>query len=361
MSSVALAERARATSRSGLDLDGLRLAFDDLLRPVLGYVVGAWSTVDPATGLFTSCLMSGIDPDPAHEARFFAYEFRPDEPSTYASLFASGTGASILSRETGGDLQRAARYREFLAAFGVTDELRATFVDDGVWWGNGTFYRVEGTFGDRDLEALEAVGPAVADGLRLALLRDAAGHPQVCADPPGTVTVAPDGTIAPLTESAPRWLQAGGDRLRAAIVATATAVRSNRDWPGASARVRLASTGRWLAVHASRFAQDQDRVAVIVADARPAEVSDVLVRAYRLTDRQRDVLGLLLQGLSVTQVAGRLDISEHTAHDHRKAIYAKVGVNSRSELAALLQADRYDPYKSAGAPPSPYGWFLTPA
>ena len=51
-------------------------------------------------------------------------------------------------------------------------------------------------------------------------------------------------------------------------------------------------------------------------------------------------------------------MSEHTAHDHRKAIYRRMGVSSRSELAALLQFEQYDPRVWSDVPPSPYGGFL---
>jgi DNA-binding CsgD family transcriptional regulator len=63
----------------------------------------------------------------------------------------------------------------------------------------------------------------------------------------------------------------------------------------------------------------------------------MLVDAYGLTARQRELLGRLLLGRSMTQLAHSLDISEYTAQDHRKAIYRRMGVSSRSELAALLQ------------------------
>jgi DNA-binding CsgD family transcriptional regulator len=84
----------------------------------------------------------------------------------------------------------------------------------------------------------------------------------------------------------------------------------------------------------------------------------MLVDAYGLTRRQREVLGLLLLARSMTQIARTLSISEHTANDHRKAIYARIGVTSRAELGARLQADQYDPRTATGLAPSPYGGFL---
>ena len=116
--------------------------------------------------------------------------------------------------------------------------------------------------------------------------------------------------------------------------------------------------GTVLSLVAATMTSEDGAVAVIVDRARPAEVGALLVDAYGLTPRQRDVLGLLLLGRSMTQIASELDISEHTANDHRKAIYRTVGVGSRAELAALLQAEHYAPRSHRDVPPSPYGGFL---
>jgi len=57
-----------------------------------------------------------------------------------------------------------------------------------------------------------------------------------------------------------------------------------------------------------------------------------------LTDRELQVLGLLAEGLSNKQIAGRLGISEHTAKFHVNAILGKLGVQSRTE--AVVRAAR---------------------
>lgn len=51
-----------------------------------------------------------------------------------------------------------------------------------------------------------------------------------------------------------------------------------------------------------------------------------------LTPRQREVLSLLLKGLSEKEVAGDLHLSRHTVHNHVKAIYRAMEVSSRVEL-----------------------------
>lgn len=338
-------------------LESVCLAFDELLRDAVPYVVAAWSTHDPATGLFTSCTMSGLPKDLEREAMLFRHEFRDDEPNTFRSLIADGRTVAVLSETTDGELDRAVRYRELLSGYGCTDELRAVLWADGLPWGSATLYRLEGRFDGTDTARVSAFAPHAARGVRLALLRTAASRPEALDDPPGILGVGPDGQVRAMTAPADHWLELAGEALVTSANAVAAAVRGHPGWDGAGSRLSLQS-GRMLSLHAARTTDDGGEVAVIVDAARPAQVADMLVSAYGLTQRQRQVLGLLLLGRSMTQIARELEISEHTVNDHRKAIYNRVGVASRSELAALLQADQYDPRAHAGIPPSPYGGFL---
>jgi DNA-binding CsgD family transcriptional regulator len=56
-----------------------------------------------------------------------------------------------------------------------------------------------------------------------------------------------------------------------------------------------------------------------------------------LTDRQRELIDLALEGLSDKAIARRLSISDHTVGNHFRAIYAQLGVSKRSQLIALLK------------------------
>lgn len=55
-----------------------------------------------------------------------------------------------------------------------------------------------------------------------------------------------------------------------------------------------------------------------------------------LSAAQRRVLDLALGGLVEKQIARRLNISRHTAHNHLRSIYRSLGVHSRGELLARL-------------------------
>ena len=73
-----------------------------------------------------------------------------------------------------------------------------------------------------------------------------------------------------------------------------------------------------------------------------ARLHDSLRQAYRhfgasvLTERERDVVQLLLRGNSAKAIARALQISPETARNHLKRIYPKLGVASQAELFALF-------------------------
>lgn len=70
---------------------------------------------------------------------------------------------------------------------------------------------------------------------------------------------------------------------------------------------------------------------------RPDAESE-LAQAYDLTAREREVLARLARGLSITEMASDLSISENTVKTHVKRIYGKLGVHSKQEVIDLAQS-----------------------
>ncbi|MEU7832590.1 helix-turn-helix transcriptional regulator [Nonomuraea sp. NPDC049129] len=69
----------------------------------------------------------------------------------------------------------------------------------------------------------------------------------------------------------------------------------------------------------------------------------IIVEAYSLTPREREVTECVARGLSTSEIATQFHLSPHTVRDYPKAIFAKVNVSSRSELVAKLFGEHYGP------------------
>ena len=62
-----------------------------------------------------------------------------------------------------------------------------------------------------------------------------------------------------------------------------------------------------------------------------------------LTEREREVLTLMIEGLNNTQIAGRLIVSPSTIKSHVSNILSKLGVASRTEAVTLALRNRIVP------------------
>jgi NarL family two-component system response regulator LiaR len=92
------------------------------------------------------------------------------------------------------------------------------------------------------------------------------------------------------------------------------------------------------AAHAGRATLSPDVAQVIVETASqpPAPGLD-------LTEREREVLTLMIEGLNNTQIAGRLTVSPSTVKSHVSNILSKLGVTSRTEAVTLALRNRIVP------------------
>ena len=125
---------------------------------------------------------------------------------------------------------------------------------------------------------------------------------------------------------------------RIAIVAESEEIRAAlASALGASAAFEIVSVGA--------SAADISRAADVVVNARDATVSTRITRAATargddvsaeppLTNRERQVLGLLADGFGNKQIAARLGISTNTVKTHLELLFDKLGASSRTEAVA---------------------------
>jgi DNA-binding CsgD family transcriptional regulator len=60
------------------------------------------------------------------------------------------------------------------------------------------------------------------------------------------------------------------------------------------------------------------------------------IEKFSLSPRECDVVMLILYGYSNRRIADQLVLTEYTVEDHLKRVFAKIGVKSRTALAAKI-------------------------
>ena len=119
---------------------------------------------------------------------------------------------------------------------------------------------------------------------------------------------------------------------RGCAYARAEALACGDDDQVASALAALDGLGAAATARRVR-AELRDRGVRVPRGPRPATAAD----PAGLTVRQREVLGLLADGLSDAEIAARLSLSVRTVGHHVSAVLAKLGVPSRGQAAALAR------------------------
>lgn len=68
-------------------------------------------------------------------------------------------------------------------------------------------------------------------------------------------------------------------------------------------------------------------------------MTDITPQAEPITPRQKEIVELVCKGLRNKEVADQLHITEKTVKFHLTAIFLKMGVRNRTELAAKVRGD----------------------
>jgi DNA-binding CsgD family transcriptional regulator len=356
-----LEESQRAIGRlrqDGLPWEILSAEIVRHLRRAVGFDGWCFAVDDPATALPTAAV--GQDsPLAACQRRFWQLEYRAPD----ASPATARRPVVVLSRATSGDLTRSRRWDELLRPAGAGDELRAALTAGGLRWGSLTLYRARdgGRFSAADIDAVEALRSALAAVARASwIARPPGQRPPGHGDgddgesAPATLIGTTEGTLLHATPDAyARLAGLGGYRqagytLVYALLARLAAGLARADGgaarlaasahPTASAVTRTAD-GRWAELHAAPLAGADGPgglAAVTVRPAPAARVRSVLVHAYGLSGRERQVAALAITGRQSGEIASALCISPYTARDHLKAVFRKTGSHTRQELGARL-------------------------
>lgn len=362
-------ERIRHTCEAASDGHDLfeRLSAD--MHDLIPHDGAAWFGVDPATLLVASPVRVEAQEATSCDA-FWHLEFHVADTAQFVDLARCPEPAAGLHLSLDGDLVRSTRYRELLRPQGYEDELRAVLRAGDNTWGLMGLMREKGrqTFETDDISLVNKASPIIATALRRHVRAQSPWLGSTRA--PGLVVFQRPSRVVSANEDALYWLrelvgrddETGvppvtqvGQLLSApeferqispiwALLARARAVSDGV--ASGSTRLRLRDRrGRWLLLHASALTgceeASSDSVAVVIEPAKSSEIAPIIIEAYSLTPREREVVGALASGDTTSEIAARLFMSQHTVRDHIKAVFDKVGVSSRAELVAKLFAEHY--------------------
>ncbi|MFC6287253.1 LuxR C-terminal-related transcriptional regulator [Nocardioides sp. GCM10027113] len=334
---------ARLSSRAG-DLTTLWSGVTEVLADTVPfYWTPCYYTLDPASLLITSHFHEGLAEFPAE---WLQHEYDGRDVHSLAEVVASPTGVSTLHGVTGGDPSHTRRWQQNMELGGDQEMIARLQTRSGETWGAVGLYREPDRplFDEQDQAFLGSLSATLAEGVRRSLLLGEASDPQ-WPDAPGLLILGPDLTVESSSPGAERWLEelegTGPGHLPPVVRSVATAAA---EAAGASLARAMSRRGAWVVLHGAPLrGEDPHRVAVILESANPDRLLPLLMSVYGLTERERQVVGLVLRGLATGQIASRLFVSTNTVQQHLTSIFEKVGVRSRGELTARLFFTHYEP------------------
>ncbi|HXP53414.1 MAG TPA: helix-turn-helix transcriptional regulator [Streptosporangiaceae bacterium] len=317
-----------------------------------------FATIDPWTLLITDDYSPDISPDLQAQAAY--NEYLIDDVHKITEMAHTGTLISILSRAPRELQETSHRLRTILPAMDCRYEVRGVCLADGQCWGAFAIFRSGAApdFSSAEAALLQAVTAPLAAGLRRTAHRlgaDLGTSPR-----PGVLILDPRNQTLAASDTARQWLDElrpfparSGDELPYVVHQVAARVQGRLTGPSLPARrtpepyARVQTrTGQWVAVHGSPVgnAQSPEKSTAVVIEAAPvSDIAEMLMLAYALTPREREVLQRVIAGIPSSAIASQLHISVNTVQDHLKSLFAKVGVRSRGQLVARVLGEHYLP------------------
>jgi DNA-binding CsgD family transcriptional regulator len=333
------------------------------LRQAVPAEACCFSATDPSSGLMTRALVEGMGGEKG--ARIFFERVYLEEDVNGFHVMSSNwvdRPVALLSELTGGKLERSLRYREHTGPLGLHYELRGTCSVGKERWGGVDLIRERGRpdFDDREVALLRRLVPHLGAGLRAAVLLSQNPLEAHEDGVPGVLVLdhrrwsishynaMAERLLGELETLRPGWHE--GD-LPVALTAVAGAVRkalkpeTERDRASVPRLCVKASSGRWLTLQGTltEARPGHPSEMIIIEPAGPKEITWIKATAYGLTDREKEVVELVVWGASTKQIAATLYISEYTVQDHLSNIFDKIRIRCRKALVKRLFYDNLYP------------------
>jgi DNA-binding CsgD family transcriptional regulator len=339
-------ERIVAIGAAGLEDRDLRRRVLAVLGEVLGFDAYVWLLTDPVTAVGAAPLaeVPCVTELPALIKAKYATKV-----NRWTALQGQVPPAGLLSEAAGGDLARSRVWREVMSRYGIGDVASAVFADQYGCWGFLDLWRdgSRGPFAPADAGFLAGLATPLARALRRGQARTFVkpATPSRYDAGPVVLTLDDDLRITSRTAASRAWLdvllppEPDEQAIPASVYNVAAqllAAEEGIDHHPAYARTHLAG-GFWLTLRAARLSAGQEpptsaagaTIVVTIEETSAADRLDLFGRAFGLTAREHELLGLLATGGDTRAMARQMSLSEHTVQDHLKSIFTKTGARDR--------------------------------
>jgi DNA-binding NarL/FixJ family response regulator len=163
-----------------------------------------------------------------------------------------------------------------------------------------------------------------------------------------------EGLLASCNGDAPACVVLAAERPDRSAIETVRAIRSRFEHSSAVLVCRSATTPevrRALELGVAGVVLDDDAeealvavVAVVCAGQVSVPSGQYAAKRQALTTREKQILALVVPGLTNAQIAGKLFLAESTIKSHLSSAFGKLGVSSRYEATAMI----LDPERGSG-------------
>ncbi|MEY2416149.1 MAG: hypothetical protein QOH53_1483 [Ilumatobacteraceae bacterium] len=339
-----MSRRDRIAKICGRGLDGraLRIELLQEIRSAVTFDAYVWVLTDPETCVGSAPLADG--PTLADIPRLIRLKYLT-AVNRWTTL-PTNTATSLLEG-TAHEPSKSLVWRELLHGYGVSDVLSTVFRDQYGCWAFLDLWRHDGGFVEAERHAVTDLAESATAALRLTSMpsfvhrssifdRDSGPAVLLLSDDLELLTQTPqtDAYLRALlpTEADRAPIPAGAYNVAAQLLAQEAAIDTHPPW----ARVHLRD-GLWMTLRAARIdkrSADAASIAVSIEPTPPAERAALYARVAGLSERESELLTLLVAGADTRELAQSLFVSEHTVQDHLKSVFAKTGVNNRRVLVA---------------------------
>jgi DNA-binding CsgD family transcriptional regulator len=351
--------RIEAICAASTDDRTLRRRVLTVLHEVVVFDAYVWLLTDPVTAVGAAPL---ADVPCATELPALIKAKYATSVNRWTALLGRPVPVALLHSTVDGDLGRSRLWRDVLSRYRIRDVASAVFADQFGCWGFLDLWRdrTREPFSNADAEFIASLVAPLTKAMRRSQARTFTqpAAPQRHQAGPVVLTLDEDLRITSRTAASQAWLDVllppdPDERAIPAsvynVAAQLIAAEEGVDRHPASTRVHLAD-GFWLTLRAARLSAGEQTpgpavsgsaaLVVTIEEASAVDRLEIFGRAFGLSGREYELIGLLATGSDTRAMARQMALSEHTIQDHLKSIFAKTGASDRVTLLSRALGTR---------------------